>query len=371
MKAIYGVRFGIRIFDITVPAHPVEIGYIDVRPEKSESVTGSSITGDTVTVLHGYEWAYLWHYGLVRYDVSDPLNPIELSRLEPDEIPGYGGNSIEVERGRAYVSRGTIGPKIGISSGGFDIYDIRKPHEISILGQHSWDTYIYGIEVLENYAYLTGIKQDIFPPYRTEKTIIMNMQDSQDLKQVGFILDGSGPMGQNDGLLFLVEDGLHILRYAVSRSLNLDYGGVLVFDDPAGMRTTVHAPQVAMIEPLDLYYAPVPGYVSPPGNAQVGDVFELTAYQEGERQFGFPFAMPVNLTISYTDELLGLVTDESRLTLHRWNGVRWEDAAGTCSPASRYTRDLENNTLSLPLCQLGRYGLFGPTETIYLPIVEK
>jgi len=105
------------------------------------------------------------------------------------------------------------------------------------------------------------------------------------------------------------------------------------------------------------------------GFAFAGHAFELTAYQGGNPQPGFTFGAPVTATIRYSDEDVRLVTDEEQLVLSWWTGSEWQDAAQTCDPPSSYTRDLANNTLSVAICHLSLFGLFGPTHQVYLPLV--
>jgi hypothetical protein len=246
------------------------------------------------------------------------------------------------------------------------------------MGDYHVSKAFYEIEVKGNYAYLTGDSCD--DPV-TAETIqwmnILNVFDPEKIDLVGYLRKtppyGGLKLSQKDGIIYLTDSkhGLYILRYAVSEALSLEHGGGLFFEDPIGITYFVHAPEVAMIYSTDLYFAPIPGYISPPGYAQVGDVFQLSAYQDGMWLYGFPFATQINLWVNYNEELLDLVTDESQLTLRWWNGAEWVDAAETCAPKSMYHRDLENSTIWLPVCQIGRFGLFGPTETLYLPVVNK
>jgi hypothetical protein len=109
-----------------------------------------------------------------------------------------------------------------------------------------------------------------------------------------------------------------------------------------------------------------------------GHAFELEAYQDGLPQPGFVFSAPVTVTIQYSEVDVRLVSEESELTLQRWIGdgrslpravAGWADAADTCDPPLVYERDLDNHVLSLPICHLSTFGLFGPTESVYLPVV--
>jgi len=373
----YGVDRGVSIVDVSDPLQPAEIGFIDVRPNEDEAINGLSINGDTATILHGKEQWYFWIHGLARYEISNPLKPVNLGRIEPSFEGGKGGQDITVQGDRAYVVNGDSVPKTPMKTGGLTIYDISNPPEIDFLGGYGEESAFYEFEVMGNYAYLSGSSWDWDEYEYTQWMNILSVYDPKEIGVVGYLkkskLYGTTNLSQKDGTIYLTDSkhGLYILRYAISETLTLDHGGGLFFEDPIGMTYFVHAPEVAMIYPTDLYFAPIPGYISSPGYAQVGDVFELSAYQDGMWLYGFPFATRINIEIKYNDELLDLVTDESQLTLRWWNGAAWVDAAETCTPNTRYLRDLENSTLWLPVCEIGRFGLFGPTETLFLPVVSK
>ena len=107
----------------------------------------------------------------------------------------------------------------------------------------------------------------------------------------------------------------------------------------------------------------------PAGFTFAGHAFDLTAYQQGDLQSDLAFSMPVTVNVHYEDYDLSLISDESQLSLRWWAGDEWRDVTETCHPASSYTRDLENNSLSVGLCHTGRFGLFGPTNQLFLPSV--
>ena len=102
-----------------------------------------------------------------------------------------------------------------------------------------------------------------------------------------------------------------------------------------------------------------------------GHAFHLEASQEGIPQPGFAFGSPVTMTIQYSNDDVRLVSDESQLALWWRSESEWQDAAETCNPASTYTRDETNNVLSVPVCHLSLFGLFGPTNQVYLPLAMR
>ena len=113
-----------------------------------------------------------------------------------------------------------------------------------------------------------------------------------------------------------------------------------------------------------------------PTNWLFGDhAFELNAYQSGILMPGFAFNQPMNVSINYTEAGVAGI-DEATLTLMYWDGGAWVDAAATCSPASTYTRDTTNNILSVDVCHLTEFALFGqapppPINYQWLPFVAK
>ena len=53
------------------------------------------------------------------------------------------------------------------------------------------------------------------------------------------------------------------------------------------------------------------------------------------------------------------------------HGARWLEATETCSQPSGYVRDLLNNRIGVSVCQTGRFALYGPTQSLFMPIVHQ
>jgi unsaturated rhamnogalacturonyl hydrolase len=163
-----------------------------------------------------------------------------------------------------------------------------------------------------------------------------------------------------------------ILPGPVSTTLTFDVGTVslpasLPYTDTQGLVTYLDFPAGAVSYPTELTLRPTLAS-GETGFAFAGHAFELVAYQQGSVHLDFTFAVPVTVTIRYGDGPPSPISDESRLSLRWWTGDGWQDAAGTCNPASSYTRDLEGNVLSVPICRTGRFSLFGPTNQVFLPL---
>ncbi len=143
-------------------------------------------------------------------------------------------------------------------------------------------------------------------------------------------------------------------------------GGELTSQDG---RTDFLIPAGALITDTTFTFIPQPT----PRHDHLGLVFaqnsfELTAEDAGGNPVA-AFNLPITVTLTYTDTDFGAIPEDS-LMLDYWDvaGNTWTDAITTC-PGGEYTRDMEVNQLSLPLCHLTEFGLFGPTLNVYAPFV--
>ncbi len=148
-------------------------------------------------------------------------------------------------------------------------------------------------------------------------------------------------------------------------------GGVLTYTDGQGNPTTVSASAGAVTDTTTLLYTALPTTTAslPSGFAFAGHAFTLDAYRNGAPLAGFAFQLPVTITLHYSEaDVAGL--DEDHLTLSYWDGSQWADAATTCTPPSMYDRHPDQNWLTVPVCHLTEFALFGRTwHQIYLPLV--
>lgn len=84
------------------------------------------------------------------------------------------------------------------------------------------------------------------------------------------------------------------------------------------------------------------------------------------------FSLPLVATLTYTDTDI-LAIHEASLKLDYWDkaSTTWTDAVSTCLDGA-YSRDPDANSLSLSLCHLTEFGLFGSLQRIlFLPIVQR
>jgi hypothetical protein len=136
----------------------------------------------------------------------------------------------------------------------------------------------------------------------------------------------------------------------------------LSYTDTQGLRTNLLIPSAAVTSTLALTLTPTIA-AGGPGWTTAGHAFDLAASQDGGVLL--TFAAPLTATIRYSAADLRLVADESQLELRWWDGEEWQDVEATCGPVALNTAA---NSLRAPLCRAGRYALFGPTNSVYLPL---
>jgi hypothetical protein len=144
----------------------------------------------------------------------------------------------------------------------------------------------------------------------------------------------------------------------------------LVYSDTQGLTTTLEFPAGAVTLTTTVWLTPTLAS-SRPNFAFAGHAFDVEAYHADTRVPGLILSAPVSVTLTYSDGDLQGAGDEQQLVLSRWTGSEWRDAAQTCDPASSYIRDVNHDTLSVPICQVGLFGLFRPIRQVYLPIVMR
>ncbi len=147
--------------------------------------------------------------------------------------------------------------------------------------------------------------------------------------------------------------------------------GSLVYTTGQNTTTSVAVPANAVTEPTTLLYQAVPSVSSPANLRFAQHAFTLDAFQGGVELSHFSFQQPISISIEYTDsEVTGL--DESSLRLYYKDGTNWIDAATSCSPTSQYTRDHANNRLTVDVCHLTEFAVFGaPGSFVFLPFVMR
>lgn len=148
-------------------------------------------------------------------------------------------------------------------------------------------------------------------------------------------------------------------------------GGTLSFENVNSQTTTVLVPPNAIDQPTTFHLVEAEPNSAPDNRESVHHGFDLSASRNGVPLTGFAFTAPISVTIAYSDDELAGVWEDN-LALYYWNGTAWADAATTCSPTSTYVRDPANNQISVAVCHLSQFGLFGEKwPSSYLPLVVR
>ncbi len=129
----------------------------------------------------------------------------------------------------------------------------------------------------------------------------------------------------------------------------------LAVTDTQGLPTTFQLDASALSTTSSVAITPTPRLHTLAGWAFSGHGFELKLEQ----------SLPVTTTIRYSAADVRLARDLAALEVWRWSGTTWEAAA--CAGPAVHTPATQ--TISVGLCQSGSYGLFAPTNQLFLPIV--
>jgi len=169
-----------------------------------------------------------------------------------------------------------------------------------------------------------------------------------------------------------IKDPDWYLTQAVEEAIPGGTGGTIISNDG---NTEIVIPSGIDVGTVTFIFAPQPYANHPIENLlSAGNNFELTA-MIGETPI-ISFEQPLMLTFHYTDEQIGLILEDT-LTLYYWDGenLTWVDAVTTCSNGE-YTRNPEQNLLTLPICHLSEFALMGglmnePGWITYLPLINR
>ncbi len=153
--------------------------------------------------------------------------------------------------------------------------------------------------------------------------------------------------------------GLDDMRYAYVKRISANISEhtlqTVVFTGTDLLQTTLFIPDGAVMEPIQLVFTERDNpLVSPSSFEFAGQGFQLEAYRSsGEHISGFTFEKPVTVTLEYSEEGIPNL-DENSLELYYWNVDAWEDAA-----CGDYDHSPAENRLSVPICHLSQFALFG------------
>jgi Leucine-rich repeat (LRR) protein len=157
------------------------------------------------------------------------------------------------------------------------------------------------------------------------------------------------------------------LTQGVKLDVSASEGGTLTSQDG---RTTIEIPPNVLQNDTSFLYMPQlsPKHATIP-YLSLDNSFDLTA--EDVNGAVTQFNLPLVFTLRYLDEDFGQLEEDSAY-LHYYDEVseKWFDALSTCSSGS-YTRNLDENWLSLPVCHLTEFALVASGWNIHFPAVLK
>ena len=137
-------------------------------------------------------------------------------------------------------------------------------------------------------------------------------------------------------------------------------------------KVVITIPPTALEDEFVFTYTPQPEPSYPgPSLDFAGICFQLDA----EDGLGAPvasFEVPVLVTVHYMDADVAAIP-ESTLRLWVWDeaSTTWLGAATTCDPEAACVRDLEANTFSTNICHLSEFAVFGQSQKLFLPLVQR
>ncbi|MCK5141698.1 MAG: hypothetical protein KAQ70_05850, partial [Candidatus Heimdallarchaeota archaeon] len=185
---------GFSIIDVSEVTDPQILSTISIETDSK----GIAISGD---------YAYLFGYstGIIVYDVSDPSDPIEVNSYDFEASIGtIRAQDIKIVGNSAYVALGLFG---------FAIFDISDPLSISLLGYKS-DIKSYGVDVLDDYSYLT-IRDDIQLDYGFTVLDTSNFSDISEISYYNTTIYRTQDIfiDEASNQIFLAQEkgGLHII----------------------------------------------------------------------------------------------------------------------------------------------------------------
>ncbi|HVN54428.1 MAG TPA: cadherin domain-containing protein [Anaerolineaceae bacterium] len=131
--------------------------------------------------------------------------------------------------------------------------------------------------------------------------------------------------------------------------------------------TNIQVPYGSILDPMTLLFIPRQTVDTvPEGQSFASHAFDLTAIINGQENKSYELNKPFTFTLTYPDASVRGI-DEKTMDLKVWSGSAWESAA-----CGETTRDLQANRLTVPVCRLGEFALFGDRQQqIFLPLVTR
>jgi arylsulfatase len=191
-----------------------------------------------------------------------------------------------------------------------------------------------------------------------------------------------------------IDQNFVIMKGAISATVKPTCTTTLVYTNTQGLLTQLNVPANAVTRSTTLVLNPfLPkaknGYAFArhafelvahwnEGEAMVsllrrdwqGREFKSNGYERSIRQPHFAFSVPVTVTLHYNQEDMTAIADNEQLALYWWKDNQWQPATQTCVPDTEQLHSINDQTISVPICRTGRFGLFGPSyNLLYLPVI--
>jgi hypothetical protein len=147
-----------------------------------------------------------------------------------------------------------------------------------------------------------------------------------------------------------------------------DSDSSLSYISPSGSSMEMLVPSGAVKQDSLFVYTPVLSDTAPIGMDFAGTAFDLTGYQDDAPIQDLEFEKPVLITIQYTDAQVEDILISSLMLMY-WDTAEsaWQEAA-----CEAYDRVPEENRVTVPICHLSRFALFGyPSHVLHLPQLIK
>lgn len=373
----------IAILDVTDPAHPFQISF----PNFYRNTRDVEVVGDYAYVT----WALSATEGggLTILDISNPALPQVLGSFSFSGTP----TSVTVVDHFAYVADGSKGLRV------LNVLNPSNPTEIAY-----FDTPGNAQDVLVSNDYIYVADEGSLFVFRLYPSSISGrVTDVNNLPVAGVAIDsGLGQQVSTDEQGLFEFSNLRANNYTIAPKLagyafSPSYKSITVPPSVSGLYFTIlPEPIHTIITPgisTTLKYTDTQGLVTQilfPANAITittaitltpnlanggngftfaGHAFDLEASQNGIKLPIMSFQVPVTVTMQYSDLDIRLVSDESSLAVWVWVDGAWQDVTELCTSA--YARDLIDNVIIVPICRIGKFGLFGPTHQVFVPIIRR
>lgn len=376
----------VQFLNVSNPAAPSQIS---LYPTQDYS-TSLALAGKYI--FSSWYQRFSWGGGFDIIDVSNLSAPVKASQ---SFTPGRGQDVI-LAGNYAYFADGTSGLRI------FDVADPTQPavigqflvegdaQDLDLQGDYLYmaagdaGLYIFHLNVSSIAGYLLDSRGKPVPGQTiTAGPILFSESDQKGRFQFQQLAQGTYTFTPVSSLYVYLPpyrsvmvppnaegQNFYVLPKPVSVVLTPGLATTLTYTDTQSLRTTLSFPTDTVSEPITITLKPAI-MAGGGGFTSTGHTFTLEASKAGVSLPGFMFSAPVSLTTHYSDEDVALLIDENQQSFWWFTGMQPQDAAQSCLLPGTYNRDLENNLLSVQICQVGNFVSVGPTHQRSLPIITK